>query len=185
MQLPSPDELKQKRIDLGLTQSDLAKRAGVSQPLIARIEAGDVDPRLSTLRKIIDVFNDIEKEDIYLRDIMNRELISVSPDESVDTAVQIMEKYNISQIPVIHEGISVGSISEDMIVRSMTDKKSSVVSHMKIGDIMGDSFPTLPPNTDVKTASYMLEKHPAVLVLEKGHVTGVVTKYDILKLLSD
>lgn len=185
MQLPSPDELKQKRIDLCLTQSDLAKRAGVSQPLIARIEAGDVDPRLSTLKKIIDVFNDIEKEDICLRDIMNSELISVAPNESIDKAVSIMEKYNISQIPVIQEGISVGSISEDMIVRSMADKKTSVVSHMKIGDIMGDSFPTLSPGTDVKTASYMLEKHPAVLVLEKGQVAGVVTKYDILKLLSE
>ena len=184
MQLPSPDELKQKRIDLGLTQSDLAKRAGVSQPLIARIEAGDVDPRLSTLRKIIDVFNDIEKEDIYLRDIMNRELISVDPNESIDKAVSIMEKYNISQIPVIQNGISVGSISEEMIVRSMANKKTSEVSHMKIGDVMGDSFPTLSPGTDVKTASYMLEKHPAVLVLEKGQVAGVVTKYDILKLLS-
>ncbi len=185
MQLPSPDELKQKRTDLGLTQSDLAKRAGVSQPLIARIEAGDVDPRLSTLKKIIDVFNDIEKEDIYLRDIMNRELISVDPDNGVDKAVHIMEEYNISQIPVINDGISVGSISEDMIVRSMTDKKTSVVSHMKVGDIMGDSFPTLSPNTDIKTASYILEKHPAVLILEKGQVAGVVTKYDILKLLSD
>ncbi len=185
MQLPSPDELKQKRTDLGLTQSDLAKRAGVSQPLIARIEAGDVDPRLSTLKKIINVFNDIEKEDIYLKDIMNRELISVAPDENIDAAVNIMEKFNISQIPVIQDGISVGSLSEDMIVRSMANKKTSVVSIMKIGDIMGDSFPTLSPNTDVKTTSYMLEKYPAVLVLEKGHVAGVVTKYDILKLLSD
>ncbi|MEZ5333916.1 MAG: CBS domain-containing protein [Methanolobus sp.] len=185
MQLPSPDELKQKRNDLGLTQSDLAKRAGVSQPLIARIESGDVDPRLSTLKKIIDVFNDIEKEDIFLKDIMNRNLISVSPHESIDQAVHIMEEFNISQIPVIEDGISVGSISEDTIVRSMADKKTSVVSHMKIRDIMGDSFPTLAPSTDVKTASYMLEKHPAVLVLEQGHVAGVVTKYDILKLLSE
>jgi predicted transcriptional regulator len=185
MQLPSPDELKQKRIDLSLTQSDLAKRAGVSQPLIARIEAGDVDPRLSTLRKIIDVFNDIEKEDIYLSDIMNNELISVDPNESIDKAVSIMEKHNISQIPVIKKGISVGSISEEMIVRSMTNKKTSEVSHMKIGDVMGDSFPTLSPSTDVKTAYYMLEKYPAVLVLEKGQVAGVVTKYDILKLLSE
>jgi predicted transcriptional regulator len=185
MQLPLPDELKQKRIDLGLTQNDLAKRAGVSQPLIARIESGDVDPRLSTLKKIIDVFNEIEKEDICLKDIMNHELISVSPEESIDRAVHIMEEYNISQIPVIRNGISVGSIAEDMIVRSMADKKTSVVSHMKIADIMGDSFPALSPNTDVKTASYMLEKHPAVLVLENGQVTGVVTKYDVLKLLSD
>ncbi len=53
MQLPTPEDLKKRRNELGLTQSDLAKRAGVSQPLIARIESGDVDPRLSTVRKIL------------------------------------------------------------------------------------------------------------------------------------
>ncbi len=42
MQLPTPEGLKKRRNELGLTQSDLAKRAGVSQPLIARIESGDV-----------------------------------------------------------------------------------------------------------------------------------------------
>ncbi|MCG7853963.1 MAG: helix-turn-helix domain-containing protein, partial [Methanosarcinaceae archaeon] len=36
MSLPTPEDLKQKRAELGLTQNELAKRAGVSQPLIAR-----------------------------------------------------------------------------------------------------------------------------------------------------
>ncbi|MGP8331846.1 MAG: helix-turn-helix domain-containing protein, partial [Methanosarcinaceae archaeon] len=62
MQLPTPGDLKQKRTELCLTQSELAKRAGVSQPLIARIESGDVDPRLSTLWKIFEAFGAIEKE---------------------------------------------------------------------------------------------------------------------------
>jgi len=52
MILPTPEDLKKMRLELSLTQHDLATRAGVSQPLIARIESGDVDPRLSTLRKI-------------------------------------------------------------------------------------------------------------------------------------
>jgi len=37
------------RTNRGWTQRDLAERVGVSQPLIARLEAGDRDPRLSTL----------------------------------------------------------------------------------------------------------------------------------------
>lgn len=62
MQLPTPEDLKKKRIELGLTQSDLAKRAGVSQPLIARIEMSDVDPRLSTVSKILGAFDEVKKE---------------------------------------------------------------------------------------------------------------------------
>ena len=50
MDLPTSADLKERRTDLALTQSELAERADVSQPLIARIEGGDVDPRLSTLQ---------------------------------------------------------------------------------------------------------------------------------------
>jgi predicted transcriptional regulator len=184
MQLPTPDEIKQKRVELGLTQSDLAKRAGVSQPLIARIESGDVDPRLSTLRKIIEVFEDAEKEDILVVNIMNTDVISVSPEEHVDAAVQIMGKYHISQIPVISNGVPVGSISEEMVVRSLADKKKAMVSQMIIKEMMGDSFPTVSPNADIKVVSHILEKNPAVLVLEKGHVVGVVTKHDVMQMLN-
>ena len=72
MQLPTPEDLKKRRNELGLTQSDLAKRAGVSRPLIARIESGDVDPRLSTVRKILDAFEGAEKErQILIKDLMH------------------------------------------------------------------------------------------------------------------
>ena len=47
MFLPTPEDIKKLRLELKLTQHDIATRAGVSQPLIARIESGDVDPRLS------------------------------------------------------------------------------------------------------------------------------------------
>ena len=67
MQLPTPEDLKKRRNELGLTQSDLAKRAGVSQPLIARIESGDVDPRLSTVRKILEAFEEAKKEKQILK----------------------------------------------------------------------------------------------------------------------
>lgn len=185
MQLPTPDELKQKRMELGLTQSDLAKRAGVSQPLIARIESGDVDPRLSTLRKIIEVFGEAERDEIQVVSIMNTNVISVSPEELVDAAVQMMGKYHISQIPVIAGGIPVGSISEEMIIRSLADRKKSAVSHTIIREMMGDPFPTVSPNADIKVISHLLEKNPAVLVLEKGKVAGVVTKHDVMQLLKE
>lgn len=48
-----PSAIKQIRIDVSLTQAELARRAGVSQPLIARIENDEVNPRASTLRAIL------------------------------------------------------------------------------------------------------------------------------------
>ncbi|WP_135606121.1 CBS domain-containing protein [Methanococcoides sp. NM1] len=183
MQLPTPERLRQKRIELNLTQSGLAKRAGVSQPLIARIESGDVDPRLSTLRKIFTAFEEVEKEKILAKDIMHTLVIFVSSEDSVESAVNLMEKHGFSQVPVIDNGVPVGSISEDTIIKYMADRKASTISQMKIKDMMGDAFPTVSPTTELDVISHMLERNPAVLVLEKGVTTGFVTKHDVIKLL--
>ncbi len=127
MQLPTPEDLKKRRNELGLTQSDLAKRAGVSQPLIARIESGDVDPRLSTVRKILDAFEEVEKEQqIIIIDLMHSPVIHVSPSDSVEEVVNLMQKYGFSQVPVLDRGIPVGSVSEDMIVKLMAESKKKI-----------------------------------------------------------
>jgi predicted transcriptional regulator len=184
MQLPTPEDLKKRRNELGLTQSDLAKRAGVSQPLIARIESGDVDPRLSTVRKILEAFEGAKKEQqIFIKDLMHSPVIHVSPDDSVEEVVNLMHTHGFSQIPVLERDVPVGSISEDMIVRLMGENKKKPVSQLKISEIMGESFPTVSPGTSISIVSRILEENPAVLVVEKGAVVGVITKYDVMKLL--
>jgi DNA-binding XRE family transcriptional regulator len=44
-------ELAAHRRDTGLSQTEVAARMGTSQSTVARLEAGDVDPRLSTLER--------------------------------------------------------------------------------------------------------------------------------------
>ncbi len=183
MSLPEPEDLKKLRLELRLTQQELAIRAGVSQPLIARIESGDVDPRLSTLRKIFNAFDQARKEHIVVRDIMHSPIIHTSSGDSIEEAAMIMEEHGVSQMPVIDNGVPVGSLSTDQIVSSMTDQDLKKVSHFLVKDVMGDSFPTVSPTTDANTVSRILEKNPAVLVVEKGKVTGVVTKHDVMKML--
>lgn len=46
------DIYKQYRKELGLTQSELGKRAGISQPNITRFESGNYNPSLEFLVKI-------------------------------------------------------------------------------------------------------------------------------------
>lgn len=41
------------RLRAGLTQEELARRTGISQPALARIEAGRVQPRIDTMRKLV------------------------------------------------------------------------------------------------------------------------------------
>ncbi|WP_240730019.1 helix-turn-helix domain-containing protein [Halalkalirubrum salinum] len=62
MQIPTGEDIRAARNNNELTQSELAEKAGVSQPLIARIESGDVDPTIDTLYSIVSVLNDSASE---------------------------------------------------------------------------------------------------------------------------
>lgn len=44
-------DLEERRIGLGLTQTDVAARMGTSQSAVARLESGDADVRLSTIER--------------------------------------------------------------------------------------------------------------------------------------
>jgi ribosome-binding protein aMBF1 (putative translation factor) len=46
------EEIRRLRSERGLSQQDLASRMGVAQSVVARLEAGGVEPRLSTLDRV-------------------------------------------------------------------------------------------------------------------------------------
>ena len=43
--------LAERRVAAGISQREIAKRMGTSQPAIARLERGEIDPKLSTLER--------------------------------------------------------------------------------------------------------------------------------------
>lgn len=52
------DILKRKRLDLDLTQMDLANRSGVTQSMISKIESGSADnASIDVLRKLAKALN--------------------------------------------------------------------------------------------------------------------------------
>jgi predicted transcriptional regulator len=185
MKLLELGELKKAREKVGITQSELAKRAGVSQSLIARIEAGNVDPRYSTLKKIVTVLEDIkEKQKVRAKNIMSKDLIFVESGDSVETAVKKMEKDGFSQLPVLEKGIAVGTITESCIMEKIgAEKDFEKLSGLLVGKVMEEPLPTVNKNTELDVIKHILGYYPGVLVVEKGKVIGIITKADIVKLV--
>jgi len=70
MQIPTGEDIRAARREKRLTQSDVAERAGVSQPLIARIESNDVDPTIDTLYSVVSALNgsssNVEQEEVKI-----------------------------------------------------------------------------------------------------------------------
>jgi len=184
MHIPTPVEIRGKRLKLGLRQSEVAERSSLSQSMIARIESGTVDPRVSTLLKIVDVLQSAEKSIITALDLMHTPVICVSPTESITKTVEIMENNGISQLPVINNGVPIGCISESAIINAMELGKIQKTHKHTVENIMEDSFPTVSPLVDVDTIVHMLHYHHAILILEKGKVKGVITKHDLISLIA-
>ena len=183
MHIPTPMELRTRREALGLKQTESARRAGISQSMVARIEAGNVDPRVSTLNKIITVLNSAEPKKIRAAQIMHTPVLSVQPQDAISRAVDIFEKNNISQLPVIERGIPVGCISEAVIVKAIEQQRLHKTHLFTVRDFMESGFPTVPPDMDVETVINILQKNHAVLVVEGKTALGVITKHDLISLI--
>ncbi|ADQ67237.1 CBS domain-containing protein [Halogeometricum borinquense] len=175
MELPTPHDLRERRKELDLTQSTLAEMAGVSQPLIARIEGGDVDPRLSTLRRIVNALDEAEGSVVRADDLMNTNVVSVSPDDSVRDARDRMLDEGFSQLPVIRDGRPVGIISNGDIRRVQDDN----VGDLPVAEVMREAITTVEPAATLEEIDSSLDHHSAVLIVEGGQTVGIITEADI------
>lgn len=179
MELPTPADLRQRRNELELTQSELAEKADVSQPLIARIEGGDVDPRLSTLRRIVAALDEAESDVIRAEDLMHESVVEVSPSDPVSVAAQRMEAEAYSQLPVIDNGVPVGSISQsDLVQLDEQDRNEPIEEHMS------ESFPTVALDATLDEISNLLDHYKAVMITESGQTVGIITEADLAARLS-
>lgn len=182
MELPTPQDLRTRRTELELTQSDLAERAGVSQPLIARIEGGDVDPRLSTLRRIVNALEEAAGGVARAGDLMHETVVSVSPNETVHDAVRLMQEEGYSQVPVIQDGVPVGSISDSDVVHAR--EADSDVGDLPVREVMSESFPTVSTSATLDEIGSLLDHYKAVMVTEGGQTVGIITEADVAAYLS-
>ena len=70
------NEIRKIRKKIGITQTGLANRAGVSQSLIAKIESGRIDPTYTKTKKIFAALSDLEKkEEIKAEQLMNSKIV--------------------------------------------------------------------------------------------------------------
>lgn len=184
MKIFHPTEIRSLREKIGLTQTQLAEEAGVTQAYIAKIETGKVDPKISTLEKISKALQEATSEEqLTAKQIMEKPIISAKPSDKIKKAIKLMESNDISQIPIIEKNTQTGSLTEETILHEIaTGEKLLKLVNKKVKKIMEDPFPTIGPKTDLDTIFHLLEHNPAILVLEKGNPVGIITKADILQI---
>tara|TARA_Y100000310_G_scaffold343970_1_gene454278 strand:- start:1715 stop:2257 length:543 start_codon:yes stop_codon:yes gene_type:complete len=173
------DELKEIMVirkKLGLTQTELAKRAGVSQSLIAKIESDRIDPTFSNAKKIFSALKDLEKkEELIAADLLNKKIVNVRSCEPIKGCISKMKQLKISQIPVIEDHKVIGMVSEANLIEAVLNQDIKTVE-----EVMSEAPPVVSKNASVNAVSALLRFYPIVLVTENGKFIGLISKSDLL-----
>lgn len=107
-------------------------------------------------------------------------LIFVTPDTLVSEALAKMGETGVTQMPVLEDNASVGSIRESRLLTKLLADRELLNSN--VGDIMEASFPVLDVDTSLKEIKTKLQRSPAILIEDFKRITGIITRSDVLEL---
>ena len=125
-----------------------------------------------------------------IREIMQKQLHTVSPDDRVIHARRIMIDEDIARLPVVDQGKLVGMISDNEIIFALANVKKSFslgrqkhkLEELLVEDVM--KTPALwaePDMTATDAASIMLNKNVGALpLIENGKLVGIISRTDLL-----
>ncbi|HEV7644666.1 MAG TPA: pyridoxal-phosphate dependent enzyme [Pyrinomonadaceae bacterium] len=105
-------------------------------------------------------------------------LLFVTPDTTIAEALKYMDENSVTQLPVLDDGRSVGSLKESRVLAKLLENRDLMESPVK--EIMEKSFPVVDVDTNLNKIVPMLHKSPAVLVEDFKRITGIITRADVL-----
>ena len=110
-------------------------------------------------------------------------LISVEPDTDARTALELMEKHSVSQVPVLSDDRCVGVVSEANLMARIVEKPELIDEPVE--PLMEPALPTVDGGVDLDTVTkHLVQGHSAVLVQRGGVPVGIVTRFDVVQYLT-
>jgi len=129
-------------------------------------------------------FLEMEFGEVTLGDLLfvkpNKSLLMAALGDSMRNVMSVMRQHSISQMPVVgSDGTLVGTIEEmDMLTHVLDNHQHS--QDEPIDSLVQNAKAVYPPDTALDDAMPMLTDGYALLVVEQGRPTGILTKIDVL-----
>lgn len=115
-----------------------------------------------------------------VRDLMSRDVASVSPDSQVEEVARMMKEMNIGSVPVCKAGSIVGIVTDrDIVVRELAMGKNPM--SCKVEEVMTYGISTAAPDMDIHDAAkLMADKQIRRLpVVENNRLVGMLAIGDL------
>ncbi|AQS60484.1 CBS domain-containing protein [Desulforamulus ferrireducens] len=111
---------------------------------------------------------------------MTRNVTTVTPEQSIQEAAQLMSQQNIGSLPVVKNGHCVGIITDrDIALRAVSQGHSP--QSTTVGSVMSSGVVTASPEMDVHEAAHLMAEQQIrrLPVVENGQLTGIVALGDL------
>ncbi len=106
-------------------------------------------------------------------------LVTIGSGELVSHAIDKMKKFNISQIPVVKDGLMVGFVDETQLYQCIVEDRSRVED--RIENVMGPALPVVHEHDTLESISARMNRDvPAVIVQLANGKKHIITKYDVI-----
>lgn len=170
--------VKGLRKKLGMTQTEFARECSVSQSLIAKIEAGKLDPTYSKVKQIFSALDRLSKrKELSAADVMQKNLVLAKSSDKIGELVKVMHSKGISQVPVVEGKKVVGIVTE----RGLLENMGANLNKMKARDVMAEAPPSVAADAKLSVLTSLIRHYPLLVVVRKGDIVGIVTKTDLLR----
>jgi CBS domain-containing protein len=116
-----------------------------------------------------------------IRDVMNKQVVTLRPDDALIAAVELLCKHQVSGAPVMAEnGEIIGFVSEPDLMDVLFDKPSR---SMPVSAYMNDGVYAVSPDDSLASAASMFTLYNIrrLPVVENGTLVGIVTRRDLLQ----
>ncbi|WP_207426904.1 pyridoxal-phosphate dependent enzyme [Pedobacter sp. SYSU D00535] len=112
-----------------------------------------------------------------------QEIVTIDVGQTVLEAINIIKAHNISQLPVIQQGMVVGKVTESDILENLLDNPA--LKSSRVEEIMTKPFPFVDLATPVDRISSLISKENfAVMLEDEVGKLEVITQLDIINALS-
>ena len=117
------------------------------------------------------------------KDAETPDIVVIQASQSVREALTLITGHDIGQLPVLAGGENVGAITEESLMARVIEDPE--ILDASVADFMADPFPEIEPDTALDAVGRLLTRRtPAVVVRENGALTGIITRYDMVRQLT-
>ena len=107
-------------------------------------------------------------------------MLSVRSSDRAIRAVELMEEYDISHVPVIDEGRVVGNMNEVTLVKLLNDGLD--LNEKKVAQTMSKPLPQVDETIDIaEPYRLLLSGHGAVIITKANIPYGFLSRIDLVR----